>query len=215
MSKEHTIQSLIDCKPLGSRLNPLLTNNTSRALFICECGTLAIVGKYKYTSGHTKSCGCWNSQQAKERFTKYFPVNRTIYACYMHMVQRCTDPNDKRYYDYGGKGVVICEEWLLSYQKFLDWSLANGWSKGLQLDKDIIGNGLLYSPETCKWVTAKENANKRKDCHYIDYNGEIKTLTEIARMIDLPYETLRGQLRQGKDIYESIKRAKELCQKPV
>ena len=81
-----------------------------------------------------------------------------IYNAYLHMIERCYKPNTKQYHRYGGKGIYVCEEWKNSYAKFKEWSLNNGWKKGLEIDKDIMSNGNnMYSPETCKWVTHIEN----------------------------------------------------------
>ncbi len=86
----------------------------------------------------------------------------TIYNSWHNMCHRCYYPKHESYKNYGAKGVVVCEEWKTNYHSFLDWSLANGWKPGLQLDKDIKGTGYLYSPETCLWVTRQQNRNAQK-----------------------------------------------------
>lgn len=120
------------------------------------------------------------------------------------MICRCYNKNHKTYKHYGGRGVKVCDEWRNDYQKFLDWSLANGWAKGLQLDKDIKGNGLLYSPETCSWVTRIQNCNNRKNSVKYEYNGLMVTAPEISRMSGIRGSLIYQRLRRGLTAIESI-----------
>ena len=85
------------------------------------------------------------------------------------MISRCYDPEAKGYKNYGGSGVTVCKEWLYSPQAFIDWSLANGFEEELVIDKDILCDELeispkVYSPSTCKWITASENSKYANDC---------------------------------------------------
>lgn len=140
----------------------------------CICGKYSIVTVANITSGHTLSCGCNRLGKLKPR--KYSVHNPIIYSCWSCMISRCYDKTNTSYNDYGGRGVIVCERWKNNYQYFLDWALLNGWEKGLQLDKDIKGNGLLYSAETCTFVTAKVNANNRKSCIMSEVNGVMTSL---------------------------------------
>lgn len=72
------------------------------------------------------------------------------------MRQRCENKNIKCYRNYGARGVTVCKEWG-DFSIFYDWAMSNGWEQGLHVDKDKIGNGLLYSPETCCIITQAEN----------------------------------------------------------
>ena len=104
------------------------------------------------------------------------------------MMRRCYNPNYSHYKYYGGRGVSVCEEWKNSYQSFLDWSLENGWQKGLQLDKDIKGNGKLYSPLTCMWVDRILNCNNQTRNIKHDFEGERLTAWQISRKVGItPY----------------------------
>ncbi len=108
-------------------------------------------------------------------------TNHELYHAWQSMIQRCYNKNNKAYKTYGAKGVTVCDEWKNNSTAFLEWALANGWRKGLQLDKDILGNGLLYSPSTCQFVTAKINANNRTNNRHITYSGKTKTLSQWAQ----------------------------------
>lgn len=82
------------------------------------------------------------------------------------MIERCYDVNNNHYYTYGGKGVSVCDKWLC-FEYFLnDLEQLEGYDKEklmkgeLHLDKDIIGTGLLYSPETCILTSVSENVKE-------------------------------------------------------
>jgi hypothetical protein len=77
------------------------------------------------------------------------------------MKQRCHNPKNSRYQDYGGRGITVCDEWLNSFTSFYDWSIANGYRDDLSIDR--IDNDKGYSPDNCRWATVLEqNRNKRR-----------------------------------------------------
>ena len=77
------------------------------------------------------------------------------------VMERCTNPNHIAYKKYGGRGITVCQEWIDSPQAFVDWALANGFSPELQIDR--IDNDKGYSPDNCRWVTARENMRNRSN----------------------------------------------------
>lgn len=120
------------------------------------------------------------------------------------MMSRCYNQNDKCFYRYGGRGVYVCIEWKGNYQAFLNWSLANGWEKGLQLDKDIKGNGLLYSPATCIWVTHEVNSYYKRNSVRFDYHGSSVCLSEICKRKGLKITTIHTRVKNGMSYVEAI-----------
>jgi hypothetical protein len=177
-----------------------------KATFLCICGTKKMISVSSVVIGHSKSCGCLQREINLKRITKHSVSNRTICDAYHSMINRCYNTKNRNYPLYGGRGVVVCEEWRHDYESFLHWSLNNGWQKGLELDKDILGNGLLYSPSTCKWATKEENVNYTRASVKYDFYGEILTLPQICRKTGLNISTLRARLRGGLSIIESTQR---------
>lgn len=129
----------------------------------CDCGKEAVVRTTALTSGHTKSCGCY-AKHLRENgvpHTTHGNKHSRLYRIWCGMKSRCCNPNVPFYKYYGGKGIAVCEEWQNDFQSFFGWSMTNGYSDGLTIDR-INGDG-DYSPENCRWVTMTvQNRNKKK-----------------------------------------------------
>ena len=85
---------------------------------------------------------------------------RRLASIYQGMKQRCYNTNRPNYKYYGGRGIVICDEWLNSFQAFFDWAMANGYQENLTIDRvNTDGN---YEPQNCRWVSFKEQATNKR-----------------------------------------------------
>ncbi len=83
-----------------------------------------------------------------------------LYHVWNAMKQRCTNSNHPSYPDYGGRGIAICEDWLDHPATFIEWSLANGWRRGLTIDRR--NNDGNYDPNNCRFVVrVVQNRNNR------------------------------------------------------
>ena len=104
------------------------------------------------------------------------------------MIQRCTNHNAPNYKNYGGKGIVVCDEWRNSFEAFYEWAMSNGYSDDLTIDR--IDNEKGYSPDNCRWATMKEQANNKRNTVLIDDNGELKTVLQISKETGLDKSTI-------------------------
>lgn len=99
---------------------------------------------------------------------RHHPLNDTI----NNMIQRCENSNKAHYEDYGGRGISVCNEWKTDRKTFFDWSLTNGWKKGLTIDrKNVNGN---YEPTNCRFVkqdTQSQNTRPLKSNNKTGYRG--------------------------------------------
>lgn len=157
-------------------VRPLYKRNKNAAVtweWKCICGNTCnseiatLQGNSRIsTNPKIPSCGCIKIESAIETHTTHgLTKKRTVhplFRTYVHMVDRCINPKHPNYATYGQKGVTVCKDWLDNKEAFFTWALANGWKKGLSIDKDILckEKGIhphIYSPDTCKWVSQKEN----------------------------------------------------------
>jgi hypothetical protein len=128
-----------------------------RWLCRCDCGTEKIVDAGHLKSSHSISCGCYK----KERSTKHGHAGRETseYMAWKHAKDRCFNPNDKAYKNYGARGITMCAEWRDSFAAFFaDVGLR---PSGLSLDRFPNNNG-NYEPGNVRWATRSEqNRNQR------------------------------------------------------
>ena len=75
------------------------------------------------------------------------------------MIYRCTHEAASHFARYGDRGISVCKEWAESFESFVEWSLSNGYSDNLEIDR--IDNNGNYCPENCRWVTHMENSRNR------------------------------------------------------
>lgn len=118
------------------------------------------------------------------------------------MKGRCLDKNNNRFYVYGAKGVKICDEWLHNFDNFYNWSIENGYCKGLSIDRiDVKGN---YEPNNCRWVTMKVQQNNRSNTIFITYKGETKSVMEWHEITGIKHKTLLQRYHKGLSAEEII-----------
>lgn len=124
-----------------------------------------------------------------------------LFGRWCNIKDRCCNPDSKDYVRYGGRGITICDEWKNDFSAFYNWSVNNGYSNGLQIDRKDNSKG--YSPENCRWVSAKENSNNRRDNIKANVFGRKKTLLELSDEFNIPYQTLWKHFKAG-DIEDYI-----------
>ncbi|MDU1278356.1 MAG: hypothetical protein E6342_15765 [Clostridium sp.] len=118
-----------------------------------------------------------------------------LYAIWVTMRQRCYNTNNKDFYNYGAKGIKVCDEWLKDFSEFYRWSMENGYAESLSIDRiDPYGN---YEPSNCRWATIQEQANNKKNTIYVEVDGSTYTLTELSNLYGIRRETIEMRYLRG------------------
>ena len=111
------------------------------------------------------------------------------------MIARCEDPNNKDYRLYGQNGIKVCSEWKENPKEFIKWSLEHGYKLGLTIER--INTNKDYCPENCKYIPMSEQPRNTKRNVFIEYNGGIYIISDVARMEGVSCEAIRKRLKRN------------------
>lgn len=181
----------------------------SIGLYKCECGNEKELRVYSVKNGNTKSCGCFHKKQLIERSITHGLADHPLYGVWMGIKGRCYNSNHSAYKYYGGKNVKMCQEWKDDFLAFYNWAIENNWKEGLQIDKDIKAKqkgiaSLLYSPEWCTIVTAKQNSNAKEGCNVYKIDNLNYTKAQLSEKYDINYAALNRRLKVGWGVEKSL-----------
>ena len=162
-------------------------------LCVCACGTEWVVSSSNLP--RTKSCGCYHKDVVGNMTRTHGESKTRLYNIWMQMRQRCRNPHKPDYSYYGGRGIIVCDEWRTSYEAFRDWSYANGYKSDLTIDRKDNNRG--YTPDNCRWATrAQQGANTRK-IRKVLLGDEWVSVREAGRRLDINPDVIYWRLRRG------------------
>ena len=128
----------------------------------CDCGTEAVKDIYTLKKGTSQSCGCLRreviirrNKENNPRIIKHGMSGTPEWSAYKDARNRCNSPKNKRYKDYGGRGIKFL---FTSFEQF--FAELGPRPQGLSLDK--INNDGNYEPGNVRWATSKEQGLNRR-----------------------------------------------------
>lgn len=174
----------------------------------CACGKKFIQYGGPLRKGKVKSCGhIWKSRSERQKIAynsiakkKHGGCADRLYFIWIAMRHRCYYEKDISYKNYGGRGIVVCDEWRNDYGAFKEWSIKSGYNEdaprgACTLDRiDPDGN---YCPENCKWTSMKDQSNNRRNSYTITWNNETHTAKEWEVITGIPREVIYSRHRAG------------------
>lgn len=181
------------------------------AILKCDCGNFTgPIEVYKLlTTNDYISCGCYQrkvhsdllkKRNSKGGYTKKEKYKQ-LYNSWNGMKDRVSNPNRKDAKYYFKKGISICPEWY-DFNIFKEWAYNNGYKSGLTIDRIDINKD--YCPENCRWITLAEQQSNKSSNHFLEYKGEIKTITEWGRILNKSYDYLYRRLKKGYSLEKII-----------
>lgn len=179
------------------------SENKGKAIYwncICDCGNKCIIRGSHMREGRTFSCQKCGRQRQSMATSKKYERNGNLYHVWVAMKQRCFNPRSQEYYNYGGRGITVCDEWF-DYVNFYEWARGK-YEPGLTIDRiDVNGN---YEPSNCRFVPQSiQNVNRRNN-RYVTYNGETKAASEMAKKYGFRPSVLYKRLKTGWTIERAL-----------
>lgn len=175
------------------------TSPSKKVLWLCncDCGEQATCIAQELTTGSTKSCGCLRREVTSQRATTHGMCRDGSlppeYHSWSNMIQRCTNPNNPKYDDYGGRGITVCARWVDSFESFLE----DMGEKPEGYSVERINNNGNYEPGNCRWATQAEQVINSRHCRMLSFNGKTQAMSVWARELNIEYDTLRNRLDAG------------------
>ena len=193
---------------IGARFGRLIvTGYTSwRAVCDCDCGGSKEVPAAHLHTGRIKSCGCLyreysaarGAERADYRHGCSGESRTTEYTIWRGLRQRCENPANKQWGDYGGRGIQVCERWH-TFENFLTDVGAR--PAGMSLDR--VDNDGHYEPGNVRWATPSLQRMNRR--------GERPPAVVTPQQLDLklPLWDAAWQIaeQRGETLYDVVRRS--------
>jgi len=123
----------------------------------------------------------------------------SIYMIWHEMIERCRNPNNKAYPNYGGRGITVCKRWL-KFENFL--TDMGEHPVGLSIDR--INNNGNYEPSNCRWATRSEQMINSRNAKLVTWNGVTKTIKGWAQYLGTHGTMLSRSARINKIKVEDV-----------
>ncbi len=182
---------------------------------ICDCGTVGVFKGRNLKIGKTKSCGCWLLEQRRSP-KKHGHTSRTKgtsseYGAWKAMRQRCENPNNPSWKDYGERGITVCERW----QSFANFIQDMGRKPSPNLSLERVHNDSGYEKGNCVWACrGVQNRNTRRNI-ILTFNGKSQTLKDWATEYGLNHNTLGFRILRGWPMEKALSQPKQTRRWPT
>lgn len=191
---------------------------TSRATYAtwrcqCDCGREIVATGKNLRSGNTASCGCVgrekSSKQMREMHLRHGLTNTQEFRIWIGIKTRCMNKKDPGYKNYGGRGIKLARRWF----KFENFIADMGPRPSTAHTIERKDNDAGYNASNCRWATFTEQANNRRSCVRIEFDGVTRTIADWARAVGFPPTTISMRLKRGWSVEDALMR--ELGHRPA
>lgn len=163
----------------------------------CSCGNEKIISTDSLRAGFTVSCGCFGVKARTVLYkmnTTHGKKNTDEYEIWCSMKSRCFNPKDNGYKNYGGRGIVVCDEWANDFMAFLN-HIGERPTKKHSIDR--IDNNKSYEPGNVRWATKREQSRNQRSNRNFTHKGKIQCLSAWCEEYFIPYNVMMKRLGKG------------------
>jgi hypothetical protein len=189
-------------KVLSKTISKTKSTN-ARWLCLCECGKEKDIQGTSLTSGMTRSCGCLRREIGKGKNLSHGMATKGSqspeYRTWCKIKERCANPKDKRFKDYGGRGIEVCRRWRSDFSLFL---LDMGPRPAGRFSIERKDNNGHYSPENCEWIPMADQAGNKRSNVRIEFGGRTLYKAQWARLFGIDNQKFQKFERSGLSIGE-------------
>lgn len=166
--------------------------------FRCDCGKIIIRARGDVVRNKIKSCGCKHKEYMllSKKYNGLSSLECRLYSIWHDIHRRCYNKKRKEYPNYGGRGIKVCDEWKDNLYSFIEWAKNNGYKPDLTIDRIDVNRD--YSPDNCRWVDRKIQANNKTNNHYLTYKGKTQSMADWCRELNLNYFLVRSRINNYK-----------------
>jgi hypothetical protein len=117
----------------------------------------------------------------------------STYNCWCAIRQRCHNPRNTHYENYGARGIEVCERWRNSFVNFFE----DMGERPIGMTIERKDNNKGYSPDNCTWVTRKHQQRNRRANRRVIAFGMSKTLAEWSEIFGVRHNVIAYRLSRG------------------
>lgn len=166
----------------------------------CDCGNQKTIDRSSLKRPNV-SCGCLHREIQRARLTTHGMARKPEYVAWQAMLQRCENPSNPEYKNYGGRGIKVCKRWHSFENFFADMGFRP--AKGYSLDrKENDGD---YAPDNCRWATVKEQNDNKRQSRRLTFEGRTQSLTAWANEKGINPITLHGRIAAGWALVDALR----------
>jgi hypothetical protein len=175
----------------------------------CDCGTEKEIMGCNIRAGVAESCGCLQKERASKANKVHGKSRTKTHTAWKNIKQRCLNPKNNHFHDYGGRGIKICDKWKNSFAAF-DADIGIPPSPEHTLDR--IDNNGNYEPGNVRWVTGLDQIRNRRVSVYIEMDGRKhlkQTCDDLGVDYFRAYDMIIRRKIQPNIAFEILKGSKE------
>ena len=165
---------------------------------LCDCGKTVVQNASEMQKqkkrGITASCGCMRRSTIGQKNTSHGMSHHPGYSVWRAMLDRCGLSTHHAFYNYGARGITVCEKWQQGFDAF--WQdMGPSYTRGLTLER--LDNNAGYYPGNCAWRTRKQQSNNQRRNRVLDTPSGQMTLSQASEEFGIGKTTLTYRLDQG------------------